>query len=198
MSAVQWVLASGNRGKLAEFADLLAPLAVEVRPQSDWNLDSADETGLTFVENALIKARASSRATGLQALADDSGLCVDALGGAPGIYSARYAGAAASDAHNNAALLQALDGVAERSARYYCCLVWIAHWQDPMPTIAWGEWRGHIAQRERGAGGFGYDPLFVSEGGLTAAELEPAVKHRQSHRGLAARTLLEQLQRRLG
>jgi XTP/dITP diphosphohydrolase len=190
------VLASNNRGKLLEFSELLGGLGITLVPQSALGIGEVEETGLTFVENALLKARHAAAASGLPALADDSGLCVDALGGAPGLYSARYAGPGASDADNNAKLLEALDGLPaeRRGAHYVCLLVLVRHARDPDPLIADGRWHGRIADAPRGAGGFGYDPLFeVSDDGRTAAELPAAEKHVRSHRGIALRSLWQGL-----
>lgn len=189
------VLASGNAGKLAELRALLGP-GIEVHAQSEFGIADAEETGLSFVENALIKARHAARASGLPALADDSGLCVDALGGAPGLHSARYAGRHGDDAANREALLRALAGVPEaaRGARFVCVLALLRHAEDPLPLIAQGQWEGRILQAPRGSGGFGYDPLFFSPAhGCSAAELPPAVKQRDSHRGLALARLQVQL-----
>lgn len=190
------VLASGNPGKLKEFQQLLAGCGYQVLSQGEFGLDSAEETGLTFVENAILKARHASAQTGLPALADDSGLAVDALDGRPGIYSARYAGPEASDADNNARLLQELEGVpeAERGACYHCILVLMRHAEDPTPIIAQGQWRGRIRTEPRGEGGFGYDPLFqVLERQCSAAELGKEEKGRISHRAIATRGLLARL-----
>lgn len=190
------VLASGNRGKLAEFRALLGDSGIEFASQGEFGIGEVDETASTFVENALLKARHAARLTGLPALGDDSGLCVDALGGAPGLRSARYAGNGANAGANNAKLLAALEGlpVAQRSARFYCVLVVLRHADDPQPLIAEGEWHGRILAAPRGAGGFGYDPVFFDPGhGLSAAELEPAVKNRVSHRGRAIAALRERL-----
>ncbi len=190
------VLASGNAGKVREINQLLAGLAIEVVPQSDFGVPEAEETGLSFVENAILKARNAAAHTGLPAIADDSGLEVDALNGAPGIYSARYAGPGATDADNNAKLLQALNGVADeqRSARFQCLMVFMRHAEDPTPLICQGTWEGVIAHDARGDNGFGYDPLFeVVELGKRSAELPPAEKNRRSHRGLALKGLLEAL-----
>ena len=181
------VLASGNPGKLREFAALLGP-GWELVPQDRLGVAPVDETGTTFRENALLKARHAALATGLPALADDSGLEVDALGGAPGVYSARYAGPGASDAANNARLLAALADVPgpARTARYRCVLVLVAGPDDPAPLVAEGTWEGRIGFGPRGTGGFGYDPLFIdAASGLTGAELEPAAKNARSHRGQA-------------
>lgn len=182
------VLATGNSGKLSEMRQLLAGLPMHIRAQSDFDVPEAEETGLTFVENALIKARNASRFTDLPALADDSGLAVDALKGAPGIFSARFAGPGASDADNNRALLEALaDCPAEaRTARFICVLVMLRHWQDPTPDIYRGEWSGRVLFAPRGDGGFGYDPLFEPLGmQVSSAELPAEHKNRISHRGQA-------------
>jgi XTP/dITP diphosphohydrolase len=188
------VLASNNPGKLAEFAVLLAPLALEVVPQSAFGIPEIAEPHPSFVENALAKARHAARLSGLPALADDSGLCVDALGGAPGVHSARYAGEPKSDANNNAKLMDALSGTDERHARFVCTLVLLRHAQHPQPLIAQGEWHGEILAAPRGSGGFGYDPLFlVPELGLSSAELTPDDKNRLSHRGRAMAELIRQL-----
>jgi len=190
----RWVLATGNRGKLAELRSLFrdAGLDLELVPQTDLKIDSAPEEGATFVENALAKARHAARASGLPAIADDSGLCVDALGGDPGVRSARYAGEAADDRANVTKLLDALRSVPddERRACFYCVLVALGSADDPAPLIASGEWQGRIAARPRGTGGFGYDPVFVDPAtGLTAAELSPAAKNLVSHRGQALNAL---------
>ena len=182
------VLASSNRGKLAEFNALLADSRFEVLPQAELGVEDAEETGLTFVENALLKARHASRVTGLPALADDSGLCVPHLRGAPGLYSARYSGGHGDSAANNAKLLCELDGVApeQRGAFFICVLALLWHADDPAPLIAEGRWHGRVLDGPRGAQGFGYDPLFLPhEQRLSAAELEPGVKNRLSHRGQA-------------
>jgi XTP/dITP diphosphohydrolase len=199
--ARRWVLATGNRGKLAELRDLIrdAGLGLEVVAQTDLGVSPAPEDGLTFVENALAKARHAARATGLPAIADDSGLCVDALGGAPGVRSARFAGDEADDRANVATLLAALQAVPEpaRGARFLCVLVALESQDDPSPLIAEGEWRGRIAIAPRGAGGFGYDPVFIDPGsGRTAAELAPAAKNRVSHRGRALLVLVDRLRAR--
>lgn len=186
------VVATGNPGKLAEFRRLLAPLGVDAVPQSDFGVDDAEETGLTFVENALIKARHASRITGLPALADDSGLCVDALDGGPGLYSARYAGPKADPAANIAKLLDALRDRPddERDAHFHACIVLLRHPHDPRPLVAEGSWHGRILRAPRGAGGFGYDPVFLDPAsGLSAAELDPDLKARISHRGRAVEVL---------
>jgi len=190
------ILASGNPGKLREFAALLADLDVNVVLQSEYDVSAAEETGFTFVENALIKARHAARVSGLPALADDSGIAVDALAGAPGIYSARYAGANASDLDNLNKLIEAVRHLPEpeRVARYHCVIVFLQHAGDPMPVIASGTWEGRLIDEPRGDGGFGYDPVFYLDSyQCTAAELEPADKNRLSHRGQALRGLLNQL-----
>ena len=190
------VLASGNKGKLAELRQLLEGAGHVLRAQSELGVGDAEETGLTFVENALLKARHAARATGLPALADDSGLCVDALGGAPGLYSARYAGPHGDAAANIARLLRELDDVADdkRGARFHCALVLLRHAEDPQPIIAEGSWAGRILQAPRGSGGFGYDPVFLDpENARTAAELDPAVKNTISHRGRALAILRQRL-----
>jgi len=190
------VLASGNRGKLKEFNEIFAPLQIDVMPQSDFAVQDADETGLSFVENAIIKARHAARVTGLPALSDDSGLEVDALNGAPGIYSARYAGAGCGDDENNRKLLQALEQVApeQRSARFQCVLVFMRHAEDPTPLICQGSWEGMILDAPRGHNGFGYDPLFfVPELNCASAELTSEQKQKYSHRGKAVRQFIEQI-----
>ncbi|MCR6653229.1 MAG: RdgB/HAM1 family non-canonical purine NTP pyrophosphatase [Cellvibrionaceae bacterium] len=190
------VLASGNRGKLKEFSDLLHNRGFDVCAQSEFNLDSADETGLTFVENAILKARHVCLHTGLPALADDSGIEVDALKGEPGIYSARFAGPEASDANNNQKLLRELAAVEDefRTARYHCVLVLMRHAQDPTPLICQGAWEGRILRESIGEGGFGYDPLFfVPTHNCSAAQLDKAEKNRISHRAIALQTLLRSL-----
>jgi XTP/dITP diphosphohydrolase len=192
----QLVLASNNPGKLREIVELLAPLGIEVIPQARLGIGEAEEPHDTFVENALAKARHASRASGLPALADDSGLCVDALSGEPGVHSAYYAGREGTreerDARNNAKLLASLGG--ERKAHYRCVMVLVRSADDPEPLVAEGAWHGEIARAPRGANGFGYDPLFLLPArGLTAAELAPEEKNRLSHRGRAAARLLELL-----
>ncbi len=190
------VLASNNPGKLKEFAQLLAPFDFELLAQSAFAVTEAEEPHPTFIENALAKARHASAATGLPALADDSGLCVAALGGAPGVLSARYGGEPKSDARNNTRLLGALDGHTDRRAHYVCVLVLLAHAEDPQPLIAEGEWHGEILRAPRGNGGFGYDPLFlVPQLGLSAAELAEEQKNTLSHRGQAMAQLLARLHR---
>ena len=190
------VLASGNAGKLRELTAMLEPLGWSVRPQSDWQVEEAVEDGLSFIENALIKARHAAACTGLPALGDDSGLVVDALDGAPGIYSARYAGAGAGDDANNQKLLQTLQGVPdrERGAHFYCAMACARHAEDPAPLLAIGRWDGQILHAPVGAGGFGYDPLFwVADEGCSSAELPAEVKNRLSHRGQALRIMAAQL-----
>ncbi|MBS7458410.1 RdgB/HAM1 family non-canonical purine NTP pyrophosphatase [Coralloluteibacterium stylophorae] len=186
------VLASGNRGKLAELGALLAGCGHDLVPQSELGVGDVPETGLTFVENALIKARHAAEATGLPALADDSGLIVDALDGAPGLYSARYAGSPTDDAANNAKLIAALQGVPaeRRSARFHAVIVLLRHAADPQPLVAEGSWEGRILEAPRGSHGFGYNPVFLDPAhGLTAAEMEPALKNRISHRARALERL---------
>lgn len=191
------VLASGNAGKLREFAALLAPLGMKLAPQSQWQVPEVEETGLSFVENAIIKARAACEHTGLPALADDSGLEVDFLKGAPGIHSARYSGK--GDAANNDKLLRALHGVpeAERSARFQCVLVYLRHATDPTPLVCQASWEGVILTEPEGVNGFGYDPLFyVPDQHMSSAALPPDIKNRISHRAQASALLFEALQRR--
>ncbi|MBT8420339.1 MAG: RdgB/HAM1 family non-canonical purine NTP pyrophosphatase [Gammaproteobacteria bacterium] len=190
------VLASSNPGKLRELNDLLAPLDITLAPQSDFGVQDVDETGTTFVENAILKARHAASVSGLPAIADDSGIVVDHLGGAPGIYSARYAGKDASDEKNLVRLLDALSGVPEsgRGARFKCLMVYMAHGEDPTPVIAEGTWEGRILLAPRGENGFGYDPVFhVPTHGCSSAELPSAVKNALSHRGQAVRGLIERL-----
>lgn len=189
------VIASNNPGKLREFERMLAPLGIEVLTQSQLNISEAEEPHCTFVENALAKARHVSAASGLPALADDSGICVTALGGAPGVLSARYAGDnPKSDRNNNDKLLQDMQGVSDRRAHYYCVLVLVRHANDPQPIIAEGEWWGEIFHEERGSGGFGYDPMFwLPQFGKTAAELSHDEKAQISHRAKALKVLLEKL-----
>ncbi len=196
MSKDVWVLASGNRGKLAELQHALAPLGHELKPISDWTDHSPEETGDTFEANALIKARHAAARSGLPSLADDSGLAVDALNGAPGVYSARYAGDQASDADNNRKLLAALADVPpeQRGARFVCVIALVRSADDPSPLIARGEWKGHIADQPSGDGGFGYDPLFVDpQLQRSAAQLSREDKLARSHRGKAIADLLRQL-----
>jgi XTP/dITP diphosphohydrolase len=192
------VLASNNPGKLREFGELLASCDFEVVPQAALGVGEADEPHVTFLENALTKARHAARSTGLPALADDSGLCVAALGGAPGVYSARYAGEPKSDQRNNEKLIRDLANKTDRRAHYVAVLVMVRHADDPQPLVAEGEWHGEIVDVARGEGGFGYDPYFlIPDLGLTAAELNAAEKHRRSHRGLALAQLVERLRRGL-
>ena len=191
------VLASGNPGKLREFEALLGPLGIAVVTQASLGIPEADEPHCTFLENALEKARHACRVSGLPALADDSGICVSALGGAPGVLSARYASLAGepkSDAANNARLLRELAGATDRSACYYCALVLLRSEIDPQPVVAEGVWQGEIVDVPRGTGGFGYDPHFLlPELGLTAAELSVERKNLLSHRGIAMRALVQRL-----
>lgn len=193
---MQLVLATGNAGKLKELRELLPPPTFEVLPQSQFTMVSATETGLSFVENAILKARHAAEASGLPAIADDSGLEVDALDGAPGIYSARYAGENASDEDNLRKLLVALDGksAAQRTARYQCALVFMRTARDPSPLICQASWEGRIVTAPRGSGGFGYDPIFeLADRAVTVAELSAAEKNQLSHRGKALRGLVDQL-----
>jgi len=186
------VLASSNPGKLAEFNQLFADVGLEVVAQASLGVADADETGLTFVENALLKARNAAAVTGLPALADDSGICVDHLRGAPGLYSARYSGGHGDSAANNAKLLREMEGLPEarRGAFFICVLALVRHAEDPAPLIAEGRWHGRVLDAPRGPGGFGYDPLFLPDGlAQSAAELDPATKNRLSHRGQALAVL---------
>jgi XTP/dITP diphosphohydrolase len=195
------VLASSNPGKVREINQLLASLALRVRPQSDFGVSEAEETGLTFVENAILKARHAARHTGRAAIADDSGIEVDALGGAPGIYSARYAGSGASDQANLDMLLEELREVPEerRTARFQCLMVYLKHAADPTPVICQGTWEGRILLRPCGDNGFGYDPVFyVPTHACSAAELPPEVKNSLSHRGRALRQLVAALEHARG
>jgi XTP/dITP diphosphohydrolase len=188
------VLASNNPGKLKEFNQLLAPLGFDVHSQGEFNVPEADEPHVTFVENALAKARHAAKVTGMHALADDSGICVNALGGAPGVWSARFAGEPKSDLRNNQKLVEELATQADKSAYYYCVLVFVRHADDPQPLIAEGRWNGEIRAEPSGQGGFGYDPHFwLPELGKTAAELSADEKGRMSHRGQALRVLIEKL-----
>lgn len=197
MNAVRsLVLASGNAGKLEEFRGLLAQSGFDVRTQGAFGVADADETGLTFVENALLKARHACRATGLPSLADDSGICVDALGGAPGLYSARYAGNHGDAGANIDKLLDAMRDVADdrRTAHFVCVLALLRHADDPQPILVEGRWRGVILRERRGTGGHGYDPVFLDPArGQTAAEMPLDVKNRISHRGQAMALLHERL-----
>lgn len=188
------VIASGNAGKLREIARILAPLDIQAVPQSEFNVPDCPEPHVTFVENCLAKARHASAHTGLPALADDSGICVEALGGAPGVYSARYAGEPKSDQRNNEKLIAALAGATNRRAHYTCVMVYVSHPDDPEPVIAEGRWHGEIIDTPRGANGFGYDPYFlVPQFGKTGAELDEDTKNDISHRGQALRDLVEKL-----
>src|SRR5882762_10231929 len=188
------VLASSNPGKLREFEALLAPLGMEVVPQASLGIADAEEPHGTFVENALAKARHASRRSRLPALADDSGICVGALGGEPGVHSARFAGEPRSDARNNEKLVQLLADKDDRRAHYYCVIVLLRHAEDPEPVIAEATWAGEIVAEPRGANGFGYDPhFFLGDFGKTAAELDPEQKNLVSHRGKALRRLLAKL-----
>jgi XTP/dITP diphosphohydrolase len=190
------VVATGNRGKLVEIREVLADTGIKLVAQSDLGIADADETGTTFVENALIKARHASRASGLPAIGDDSGICVDALGGAPGLISARYAGPHGDAAANIAKLLRALEGIedAQRGAYFHCTIVLLKHADDPAPLIAEGRWSGRVLHAPRGERGFGYDPVFFDPVlGAGAAELAPAIKNRVSHRGRALARLRELL-----
>lgn len=190
------VLASSNAGKLVELRALLGDSGIDLHAQSEFGVADADETGTTFIENALIKARHATRATGLPALGDDSGICVDALHGAPGLYSARYSGAHGDAEANIDKLLHELDGVTEerRGARFHCVLALLRHADDPEPIVVEGSWHGRILAARRGAGGHGYDPVFLDlASGLSAAEMAPADKNRLSHRGLALAALKRRL-----
>ena len=187
---MQTILASNNAKKIAELSAILASFGIEIKAQRDYGIEDVPETGLTFIENALIKARHAARQSGLPAIADDSGLCVPALGGAPGIYSARYSGE--GDAGNNRKLLAALENVQDRRAYYVCLIVYLRHADDPLPIIAQGLWHGTIALEARGDGGFGYDPLFVPAGdSRTAAEYSAAEKNSISHRARALAAFTE-------
>lgn len=188
------VLASNNQGKLKEFFEILSPLGIHLHAQTEFDVPEAEEPHLTFIENALVKARHAARLTGLPALADDSGLCVNALSGAPGVHSARYAGEPKSDSRNNQHLIANLAQHQDKSAYYYCVLVFVRSELDPQPVIADGSWVGEIVATPRGEHGFGYDPHFwISSMGKTAAELSPEQKNIMSHRGQALRALLEKL-----
>lgn len=190
----QIVLASNNAGKLREFGQMLARLDIEVLPQAQFNIPEAEEPHITFVENALAKARHAAKLTGLPALADDSGLCVAALGGAPGVWSARYAGEPKSDQRNNEKLIADLAGKADRRAHYVAVLVFVHHAEDPQPIVVEGEWHGEIVDTPRGANGFGYDPYFlVPDLKQTAAEISAEEKNKRSHRGKALAQLIERL-----
>lgn len=194
---MEFVLASGNAGKLREFAELLEGRDLVVRPQTEFGVEPADETGTTFVENAIIKARHAAAVAGIPALADDSGLIVDALGGTPGVRSARYAGPDASDEDNVTRLLEALSGVPDgsRTCRFVCVVVLMRDAADPLPLVATGVWEGTVLHAPRGANGFGYDPVFgVPDRGCSSAELESDVKNRISHRARAFSGLLDGLE----
>jgi len=191
------ILASNNVKKLKELREILAPLGWELVPQGELGVPEAEEPHCTFVENALAKARHAAQITGLPALADDSGICIDALGGAPGVQSARYAGEPKSDARNNDRLLAELAGRDSRHGHYHCVLVFVRAADDPQPIIAEGEWHGEVLAAPRGEGGFGYDPLFlIPELGMSVAEIPAAEKNRRSHRGQALARLVERLQAR--
>lgn len=194
------VLASDNSGKLRELSAMFEPLGWIVRPQADWSVGEVNEDGLSFVENALIKARHAALHCGQPTLGDDSGLVVDVLGGKPGIYSSRYAGPGADDEANNRKLLAALDGIPaeDRVAHFYCAMVLIRHAEDPAPLIATGRWDGYILEAPRGKGGFGYDPLFwIPDRHCSSAELQAEIKNRLSHRGRALAGLSAMMQREL-
>jgi XTP/dITP diphosphohydrolase len=188
------VIASNNAGKIREIGRLLGPLGIEVLPQSEFKVPDVDEPHRTFIENAIVKARHACERTGLPSLADDSGICVNALNGQPGVLSARYAGEPKSDERNNGKLIGALANLDDRSAHYYCVIVLLRHADDPQPLIADGIWQGEIISDKRGGGGFGYDPYFFLPGlGKTAAELPMDEKNRISHRGQALAKLLARL-----
>lgn len=190
------VIASGNKGKLREIEHILAPLKIEITPQNTLNVPECEEPFCTFIENALAKARHASKHTGLPALADDSGLCVDALQGAPGVLSARYAGEPKSDEANNQKLLKVMASEKNRNAHFYCVMVLVRHEHDPEPIIAEGQWVGEILSEYRGNDGFGYDPIFLdAKTGKTVAELSMDIKSRISHRGHAMAKLLQKIER---
>jgi len=190
----QIVLASNNAGKLREFGQMLARIDIEVLPQAHFSIPEAEEPHVTFVENALAKARHAAKLTGLPALADDSGICVAALGGAPGVFSARFAGEPKSDERNNQKLIADLQGKSDRRAHYVAVLVFVHHADDPQPIICEGEWHGEIVDTPRGEGGFGYDPYFlVPDLNQTAAEISADEKNQRSHRGKALAQLMERL-----
>ena len=196
LKPMEIVLATGNLGKLAEFRQMLAPLQITLRTQSEFQAGSVEETGLTFVENAILKARHAARVSGLPALADDSGLEVEYLKGAPGIYSSRFSGEDACDADNIEKLLKELEGVPteQRKARFQCLLVYLRHADDPIPVICQGAWEGYILEESRGEHGHGYDPVFfVPDMHCSAAELEPSQKNSMSHRAIAMQMMLEKL-----
>lgn len=193
------VLATGNPGKVNELANMLSPLNINVLPQSDFNVGEVAETGTTFVENAIIKARHAAKITGMPAIADDSGLEVDGLNGAPGVYSARFSGESASDQDNIDKLLNELANNPNRKARFWCVLVLMRHADDPTPLICSASWEGEITQTQNGEGGFGYDPVFfVAEQNCTSAELTKEQKNAVSHRGQALKKLLLELQSKGG
>jgi XTP/dITP diphosphohydrolase len=193
------VLASGNKGKLKELAAILSQADLQLHSQSEFAVIEAEENGLSFVENAIIKARNAAKQTGLPAIADDSGLCVDALQGAPGIYSARYAGENATDPDNNRKLLAAIAEQDNRRAHFHCALVFVRHSDDPAPIVCEGIWQGEIIDNPKGDNGFGYDPLFyIPELACCSAELPPEQKNRLSHRGQALNQLLPRLKKELG
>ena len=197
----QVVLATGNKGKVKELARMLSGLGIEVLPQSEFAVSEVAETGSTFVENAIIKARHAAKQTGLPAIADDSGLAVDALGGAPGVYSARYSGEQATDQSNIIKLLDAMADVPKdkRQAKFLCVLVFMRHADDPTPIICQGEWAGEITSEQHGENGFGYDPVFwVEEQNCSSAQLLPEQKNELSHRGKALKQLLAQLHNKMG
>lgn len=190
------VLASGNKGKIKEFSEIFSPLAIEIIPQQELAISDAEETGLSFIENAILKARHAAKLSGLPALADDSGIAVDYLGGAPGIYSARFAGKHGDDQANNEKLLQELKNVPEheRGASFHCVLALLRHAEDPVPLVFHGQWRGTILQQAQGDNGFGYDPLFfVPEHQCSSAELDSAIKNQISHRAKAVQQLVSAL-----
>ncbi|GHE77013.1 XTP/dITP diphosphatase [Thalassotalea profundi] len=190
------VLATGNPGKVKELDNLLSQYGINIKPQSEFNVSDADETGTTFIENAIIKARHASEITGLPAIADDSGLEVDALNGAPGIYSARYAGEHANDALNNAKLLKAMQNIENRSARFHCVLVFMQHHLDPTPVVCHGVWEGSILTEAKGEQGFGYDPLFwLKAQQMTSAQLPRELKNQLSHRAQALKQLVQHLKK---
>lgn len=189
------IFASGNAGKVTEMQQLLTPVGFQLKSLKDFGLSGAEETATSFVENALIKARAAAHSARLPSIADDSGLVVPALNGAPGVYSARYAGEDGNDTANNAKLLEQLSNQEDRRAYFFCCLVFLQHPSDPTPKIAFGRWHGEILRQPQGDGGFGYDPLFyVADQSATAAQMNPALKNELSHRGKACQALLAQLQ----
>ena len=188
------ILASRNQGKIRELTKILRPLKFDLASQKDYDIESPEETGLTFIENALIKAREVSEKSGLPSIADDSGISVPMLDGAPGIYSARYAGDSCDDDQNNEKLINALSNIADKNAFYYCVMVFVKHALDPTPLIGVGEWHGSIVAEKRGSNGFGYDPHFWLEGyQCTAAELSPETKNKISHRAIASKMLMEAL-----